>query len=177
MKHHEFYIKYKINNPPILNSVFTKRNWWLIVLITVATVLIEPMAIMYRHKKPIPFSFSYYLQLTEYLAFFVIPFVAILFWANWRELTKRSRGYCWVGKFEVVAKRTSFGFHYLLLEPGSSNRVRVNQALFEKIRIGNLIQIRRDALGSIEEVSRVSSFSRRLARARAKKSLKSHDAS
>lgn len=166
MKHHEFYVKYKMNNPPITNSIFSKRNWWRIVLITVAAVLIEPLVIMYKHQRSVPFSLDYYLELAEYFLLIVVPFVAFLFWANWRESTKRRRGYGWVGKFEVIKKRSLFAFHYLFLAPGSKNKIKVNQHLFERTRVGDFVEIRRDALGGIEAVSRINNFSGRLARAK-----------
>jgi hypothetical protein len=48
--------------------------------------------------------------------------------------------------------------------------LRVDKDLFEKTRVGDFIQIRRDSLGSIEEVSKVNNFSSRLASAEAKRS-------
>jgi hypothetical protein len=129
MRHHEFYIKYKTSNLPIANSIFSKKNSWRIILITVAAVLIEPLVIIYKHQRLGTFSFHYYVQLTEYFLLVVVPFVAFLFWVNWRELTKRKNGYGWVGKFEVISKRSLFVFHYLLLKPGVNNKVKLDQII------------------------------------------------
>jgi hypothetical protein len=69
-----------------------------------------------------------------------------------------------VGKFEVVKKRTSFVFRYLLLAPGNGNKIRVNRNFFDKTRVGDFILIRRDALGSVEQINKTKNFSSRLAR-------------
>ena len=74
---------------------------------------------------------------------------------------KRSRGYGWLGKFEVVSKKSWFVFHYLRLAPGNG-KLKVDRDLFEKIRVGNIILIRRDALGKIEDVRKVNNLSSRL---------------
>jgi len=140
-------------------------------LITVAAVLIEPLVIMYKHQRSVPFSFDYYLELAEYFFLIVTPFVAFLFWINWRETTKRKRGYGWMGKFEVIKKRSLFTFHYLLLAPGGKNKIKVNQQLFDRTRVGDFIEIRRDALGSIQTVNRINNFSTRLAKAKGLRSV------
>src|SRR4051812_43308239 len=112
MKYQEFYIKYKTSYPPIVSPIFSKKNWWRIVLIAAVAVLVEPL-IIYRRYRNIPFSLHSYLQLIEYLLFIAVPFFAFLFWINRREVIKRKRGYGWEGKFEVTGKRSFFGFCYL----------------------------------------------------------------
>ena len=89
------------------------------------------------------------------------PFIALFIWLNWRESMKRSRGYGWLGKFEVVGKKSWFVFYYLQLAPGNG-KLKVERDLFEKIRVGNIILIRRDALGKIEDVRKVNNLSSRL---------------
>jgi hypothetical protein len=168
MKHTEFYSKHRATYPPIVNPVFSRRNWWRIALITIAAVLIEPL-IMYKYNRSSPLSFSYYVKLLEYILFIIVPFVVFLLWINWRESTKRSRGYCWIGKFEVLRKQSTFAFRYLFLSPGDSNKLKVNRSLFQKTRVGDFILIRRDAFGMIEEINKVNNFSSRLARAGTKR--------
>ncbi len=163
MKHPEFYNRYKTNYPPMVSPLFSKRNWWRIGLITMVAILIGPL-VMYKNQRSVPFSFDYYLRLTENFIMIIVPFVVFLFWINWRESIKRSRGYAWLGKFEVVNKRSTFVFCYFLLTPGDSNKLRVSRNLFEKTRVGDFILIRRDALGNIEEISKVNSFSNRIAK-------------
>jgi hypothetical protein len=170
MKYQEFYVKYKTSHPPVTVSLFTKRNWWRIVLITIAAVLIEPLVIMHKHQRSFPFSFNDYLELAIYFLLIVVPFVAFLFWVNWREATKRRRGYGWVGKFEVIKKRSLFVFHYLLLSPGTKNRIKVNQRLFDRTKVGDFVEVRRDIFGGIEAVSKIKNFSSRLS----PKLVKSH---
>ena len=135
MKHQKFYRKYKAKYPPIVNPIFSRENWWRIVLITIVAILVEPL-LMYRHNRSIPFSVTYYLQTIKYLLLFVVPLGVFLFWANWRERIKRSRGYGWVGKFEIIAKGSSFPFCYILLSPGERNKLKVDRDLFEKVREG-----------------------------------------
>ncbi len=171
MKNLEFYSKYKTSYPPLVSPFFSKENWWRIGLITLVAVLIEPL-IMYKHQRSVPLSFDYYLRLVGYFVAIVVPFVLFLLWINWRESLKRSRGYGWVGKFEVIDKQSSFVFCYLLLSPGIKNTLKVNRAVFHKIRIGDVVQIRRDALGSLEEISRVNNFSSRVAKAATKRNSK-----
>ena len=132
-------------------------------MITVAAVLIEPLVIMYKHQRTFPFSFDDYLELAVYFLLIVVPFVLFLFWVNWRESTKRRRGYGWVGKFEVIKKRSLFAFHYLLLAPGSKNKIKVNQRLFDSTKVGDFVEIRRDVFGGVEGVNRIKNFSSRLA--------------
>jgi hypothetical protein len=158
MKNFVHYVKYKTSYPPPVSPLFSRKNWWRIALITVAAVLVGPL-IMYKYHRSVPFSLDYYLQLTQYFLIFVIPFVAFLLWVNWRQSIKRSRGYGWLGKFEVINKRASFPFCYLQLAPGSSNSLKVNRGLFEKIRVGDFILVRRDAFGNIEEISKTHKFS------------------
>jgi hypothetical protein len=165
MKHEEFYSKYKASGTPAVDLIFIKRNRWHIVLITIVVVLIGPL-IMYRHYRGVPFSLDYYLRVIGYLLCIYVPLIAFLFWSSHQESIKRKRGYSWVGKFEVMAKQTSFVFCYFVLAPGSDHKIKVSRSLFDKIRVGDFIMIRRDALGKIEEVSRVNNLSARLSRAR-----------
>jgi hypothetical protein len=165
MKHLEFYTKYKVSYPPLTNSFFSKGNWWRIGLITAMAALIEPL-IMYKRIGAVPFSFRSYILLAEYFLILIVPFVAFLLWINWRESVKRKRGYGWVGKFNVIDKQSALTFFYLFLEPGINNKLKVNRALFEKISVGDSVLIRRDSLGSIEEISKVDTFSSRIARVR-----------
>lgn len=162
MKHPELYVKYKTNYPPLVNPIFSKKNWWRIILITIIAVLIEPF-VMYKNHPSVPISFEYYLQLIEYFIIIAVPFVAFLLWINWRELIKRRKGYGWVGKFEVIGKQSSFLFCYLLLMPENDHKLRVDRNFFEKTRVGDFIQVKRDAFENIEEVSRVKNFSNRMA--------------
>ena len=171
MKHLEFYSKYKTRYPPIVNPIFSKRNWWYVVLITAVAVLIEPFLFMSKYQRSVPFSLNSYVEQIKYFLLIALPFVALLIWVNHRESAKRSRGYGWVGKFEVVKKQTSFVFRYLLLTPGKGNKIRVSKHLFDKTRVGDSILIRRDALGGIEEISKTKNFSRRLARRLAQRNL------
>ncbi|HTE33634.1 MAG TPA: hypothetical protein VK666_24805 [Chryseolinea sp.] len=164
MKHYECYSKHKTNYRATINPVFYKRNWWQIVLLTLIAVLVEPL-IMYKHIRTVPFSFAFYLQLLEYSVLVAVPFISFLLWLNWREAIKRSRGYSWVGKFEVTNKRSSFLSCYLLLAPGNS-KLKVGRTLFDKTHIGNFILIRRDSLGKIEEVRKLNNLSSRLTRIR-----------
>lgn len=163
MKYHEFYRKYKTRYPPLRNLLFSRRNWRSVVLITVVAMLIESL-IIYGRQRSVPFDLYNYFKLFEYLSFMAVPFTAFLFWVNWRESIKRSRGYGWVGKFEVIGKRSSFIRWYLLLEPGNHHKLKVDRSLFEKTRIGDFILIRRDVFGNIEEVSKFKNLSRGLAR-------------
>lgn len=159
MRHHAFYTKYKVRDRKL--PMFSKRNAWSIILMTIGIVLCGPV-IMYRHYyKSVPFSLTYYKQLISYLLIVYIPLIAFLFWRFRRELLKRSRGYAWVGKFKVAAKRSSFLFFYLMLIPGSDHRIKVNRSLFEKIRVGDFIVVRRDAIGKIENVTKIN-FTTRL---------------
>jgi len=160
MKRYEYYSKYKVNYPPTINPVFYKKNYWQIVWQTLVAVLVEPL-IMYKYQRSVAFSFNNYLRLMEYCFLIAVPFIAFFVWLNWRESVKRSRGYGWLGKFEVIKKKSWFVFHYLQLAPGDS-KLKVEGDLFEKIRVGNIILIRRDALGKIEEVRKVNNLSNRL---------------
>ncbi len=166
MKHREFYNKCKANYPPIENPIFSMENWWGIVLIAIAAILIEPLLFMSKYQRAVPLSFNYYLQLIEYFLFIAVPFVALLLFVNWRESIKRRRGYSWMGKFEVINKQTTIAFFYFQLTPGNSNKLRVNRSLFDKTRIGDFIMIRRDALGRIEGINRINNSSSRLTRTR-----------
>ncbi len=165
MKHLEFYSKYKISYPPLANPLFSKKNWWWIVLITALAALMGPL-LMFKRSKAIPFSISFYIQLSEYFLILFTPFVGFLLWVNWRELKKRKRGYGWVGKFEVIGKESLLSFNYLKLAPGINNKLKVDRDLFDKVRIGDSVLIRRDSLGNIEGLSKVSNFSSRITRIR-----------
>ena len=160
MKRYEFYNKYKVNYPPTVNPVFFKKNYWQIVLQTLVAVSIEPL-MLYKYRRSIDFSFNSYLGLMEYCFLIAVPFISLFIWLNWRESVKRSRGYGWVGKFQVVNKKSWFVFYYLQLAPGDS-KLKVDRALFEKTRVGNTILIRRDALGSIEDIRKVNNLPNRL---------------
>ena len=164
MRHHEFYIKRKTNYPSVVNPIFPIRNGWRIVMTTGIVVLIEPLIMMYKNQRLAQFTFPYYFQLIEYLLLIVVPFLVFLFWVNWRDWIKRKSGYVWLGKFEVISKRSTFVFAYLLLAPGIDNKVKVSQTLFQNIRVGDFVEIRRDALGGIEEITRVKDISIRLAK-------------
>lgn len=168
MKHQEFYRKYRTNYSPIINPVFSRSNGWRFALITVVGVLVEPFILYGRHRS-VPFTFHFYLQRIGYLSMIAIPLVAFLFQINWRELEKRRRGYGWVGKFEVISKRSALVLNYLLLSPGNGHKLKVDRNLFENTRVGDFILIRRDALGNIEEIRRYKNFSRRLTRADSKR--------
>lgn len=162
MKNEEFYVKNKIKYRPLINPVFDKRNRWQTVLITLAVALVEPL-LMYKRLKVATFSLEYYLQLFEYCLLIIVPFVLFLFWLNRREELKLKRGYDWVGKFEVIRKQVALVFCYLHVRPGNS-KLRVERTLFDSVRTGDYIMIRRDALGGVEEIKKVNNFPSRLTR-------------
>jgi len=172
MKHQEFYVKYKTNYEPLKNPLFTKRKWWRVIVIIVFAVLIGPL-ILYKHQRSHSFTFDYYLKLAKIFLVIIVPIMSFLLWANWRELAKRSKGYGWVGKFKIVGKRSAFAFRYFLLEPGNGNRLAVDRRLFNQVRLGDFILIRRDPFGKIEEINKVSNVSGRLSKGRHKRFPKS----
>lgn len=165
MKHQEFYYKYKARYAAFVNPIFSRKNWWRLALTVGVAVLIEPLLI-YKYNKWVSFSFSYYMKTASYFAVFIVPFVLIMLWINWREEIKKSRGYGWIGKFEVVEKRSSLTAHYLLVAPGEHNELKVSRIFFDKIRVGDFIQVKRDALWNIEDVSKISSLAMRLSKFR-----------
>jgi hypothetical protein len=171
MKELEFYTKYKTTYTALVNPIFSKNNWGYVVLMAVVAVLIEPL-IMYGRYRSFPFSFENYLQVITYLSFVMVPFVAFLFWVNWREAIKQSRGYGWMGTFEVTKKRLTFSRCYLFLAPGNNHKVKVDRKLFDKIRVGDFVEIRRDALGGLEAVDKVRNFSNHISKARNKRAGK-----
>ena len=171
MKSLEFYHKHRLKYPSRVNPIFSKRNLWHLILIIAVGVLVEPIA-MYKYNRSIPFTFHYYLQIIKVSLWVAIPFGAFIFWVNWRELKKRSKGYEWVGKFEVVNKRISFICCYLYLTPGNKNKIRVHRSLYDKTRIGDFILICRDAFGNLERVDKVNKLLSRLTKADAKVAVK-----
>ncbi len=170
MKRYEFYIKYKSNSLSPSNSIFHRINWWHIVLPIFGAVLIGPLAI-YARQRSVPSSLGHYLRMVEYCFLIVVPFILFLLWLNWRESIKRNRGYGWIGKFKITNKQSSFAFYYLHLSPGNS-KLKVARSLFDKTRVGYSILIRRDALGNIEEIRKVSNRSSRLTKIGIKRLLK-----
>ena len=133
------------------------------LLIAIGGVLIEPF-VVYKKLRHIPFTQSYYLEQVKYFVLLCTPFVVVYFWTSWKESVKRSRGYCWIGKFEVIRKQKSFLACYLWLNPGKDNKVKVNRNLFYQVHEGDNVMIRRDAFGKIERVQRVKSIAMRLRR-------------
>jgi hypothetical protein len=175
MKQLELYTKYKTNYIALVNPIFSKKNWWYVVLMAVLVVLIEPI-IMYGRYRSFPLSIDKYLQVITYLSLLMVPFVTFLFWVNWRETVKQRRGYGWTGNFEVTSKQLSFfSFCFLFLEPGDNHKVKVDRKLFDKIRIGDFVQVRRDAFGSVEEVAKIKNFSNHIIKARTKRAALSKD--
>ena len=162
MKHQEFYRKFKTNYPSAKHPIFSKKNWRPSILAIVIAVSIEPLIIMQKHQRVNHFSLHHYFQLIEYLFLVITPFLTFLLWGNWRDRIKRSKGYGWLGQFEVINKRSLWLSSYLLLKPGNNNKLRANRDIFEKIRIGDVVQIRRDAFGGIEETTKIRSLSSRL---------------
>jgi len=166
MKHLEFYVKHKTHRPTALNE-YAQKGWWHNLVITVAVVLIEPL-IMYKHyRHVIPFSQSYYLHQVKYALWVGVPYSIFRLWSRWRGTEKRRRGYRWVGKFEVISKHSFFLLYFLTLSPGEGNRIRVDGAFFQKVRVGDFIIIRRDALGTLEKVINVRRFTTSLTRTKA----------
>jgi len=51
----------------------------------------------------------------------------------------------------------------LLLRPDSNHKLRVDRNFFQKTRIGDFIQVKRDVFENIEEISRIKNISNRLA--------------
>lgn len=176
MKDEQFYQKRKANYATLVDPIFSKKNWWRLILITVVAVFVEAF-IMYGRQRAVPFSFHYYLRLIEYVAVLVIPFVGFLLWANGRELMKQSRGYVWVGKFEVIGKQRSITGNILILTPGEDHRIGVKRPIYNKVSVGDYVTVRRDALGRVEEVAKVDNFSSQLARVNGKRHLKRTDRS
>src|SRR4030095_14966447 len=138
MKRYEFYNKYKVNYPPTIDPVFYKKNYWRIVWQSFVAVSIEPV-IMYKYQRSVAFSLYNYLRLMGLCFVIAVPFISFFLWLNWRESIKLRRVYGWVCKFQVVNKKSCFVFHYLQLVPGNST-IKVQRDLFEKTRIGNIIQ-------------------------------------
>jgi hypothetical protein len=142
--------------------MFFKENLPITIGVIFGALLLEPL-VMYRRQRVSTFSFDYYVQQLEFFVFIITPLLALLFWLNWREMEKQGKKYGWVGKFEVIAKGSSFLFCYLFLA-GRGGKIRVDRALYEKTRVGDSIFIYRDSLGNIEEVEKVSNYADRVAR-------------
>lgn len=163
MKHHEFYRRYKVSYPAIANPAFSKKNWWIVGILIVITVLIEPL-VMYKRQRLAPFTMDYYVQQIEYFLCVFVPFFLFLVWSHRRESLNRKKGYRWVGKFQITRKRSSLLSHYLVLTPGEKNNLKVNFRLYDKVHVGDFILVRRDSLGRIYEISITNNLSKRLIR-------------
>lgn len=155
----EFYRKCKTRYPPV--DKFSRIEWWQIVLIFIGAVLIEPLFV-YRKVSNTPLTRSFYFGQIKYFVLLTIPFFALYLWTSWKDAVKRHRGYCWLGKFEVVKKQSSLLFCYLWLAPGKGNKLKVNRSFFDKVQEGDVVVIRRDALGKIERLMRVKDIALRL---------------
>jgi hypothetical protein len=171
MKYQQFYQKRRANYTGTVDPIFSRRNWWRLLLITVVAVLLEGF-IVYGLKRLSLFSVSYYLQLIQHIAIVIVPFVGFLLWTNGRELIKRSRGFVWVGKFEVVGKQEKLIGGMLLLTPGDHHALKVQRSVFNRISVGDYIQVRRDAFGKVVEILKIEKFSRKLARVNRKRRQK-----
>lgn len=156
MKHQEFYRKYK-------TTYSTTVNQWNIPVAIAVAALIEPF-LMYRRSKQVAFSFHFYWQQLEYFTLFALPFGLFLIWVYWKESEKKALGYCWVGKFRVIDKKSSWLNCYLILAPNETHKLKVNRDLFNKTQIGDSVVVRRDALGGIDEVKRITNVLSRVSR-------------
>ncbi|MGC3943726.1 MAG: hypothetical protein QM762_04160 [Chryseolinea sp.] len=154
----EYYRKYRVKYRSA--HKISRIEWWQIILVIVAAVLIEPI-VVYNKFRQIPFTQSYYVQQIKYFLLLSLPVLAFYLWINWRESVKRSRGYCWVGRFEVAKKHASFLSCYLTLTPGK-NKLRVNRTFYNKVREGDVVVVRRNALGEIERTIRITGLASRL---------------
>src|SRR5690349_10661899 len=157
----EFYRKRKTKYPPI--HKFSQLDWWQIVLVIIAAVLLEPL-VTYKKARHVPFTRSYYVEQIKYFVLLSIPLFVYYLWAKWRESIKRAKRYCWIGRFEVIRKKSSLISCYLLLAPGKENKLKVNRNLFNKVHEGDMLLIRRDALGNIERVLLIKDFAARFKR-------------
>ena len=158
MMNSEFYRKYRVKYPSA--SKLTHIEWWQIILVIIAAVLIEPV-VVYNKLRHTPFTQSYYLGQAKYFLLLSLPVVGFFIWIRWRESVKRSRGYCWVGRFEVQKKHSSFLSCYLMLSPGRQ-KLKVNRNFFNKINEGDIVIVRRNALGEIERMIRITNLAARL---------------
>lgn len=172
MKHRGFYKKYKSSSATV-NPMFSRENMPLTLLIIIVALLAAPLMV-YKYRRASVFSFEYYVQQLIFILAVATPILTILFWVNWREIEKRSKGYGWVGKFEVLAKRSSFLSCYLLLTPGDGNKIKVDRLLFENTKVGDAVLIYRDLRGNIEGVEKVNDLGSRVARLAIKQSKGLH---
>lgn len=161
MKDLDLYRKYKTKYGAAEDQAPYKRSAGLIIAMSVAAMLLGPL-LLFKYSKGVAFSTPYYLQHVAYFSLVTLPFTFFLVWSYRREAIKQSSGYRWVGKFEVLDKQSSLTYLYLVLSPGTNNKVKVERSLFEKTRIGDFIIILRDALGNVEEIKRVNRFSNQL---------------
>ena len=161
MKQHALYKKCK-DNSAVISPIFSKSNLPFTIVMVLGVLLVEPL-IMYKYRRTVPFSFDYYIQQIEFALLVIVPLLIILFWLNSRESEKQNKGYRWVGKFEVLAKQSSFLFCYLQVA-GEENRIKVDRPLFEKTKVGDTIMIHRDSLGNIEKIEKVNNLAGRVAR-------------
>lgn len=159
MKNHEFYKKHKASALSV--DKLSREPWWQVILTVAATVLAEPL-IVYKKYRSVPFTFDFYFHQIKYVLLIGVPIILYYLWTKWKSTIKRNRGYYLVGKFKVVEKRKRFTFCYLTLAPGNENKLKINRSLFAKIREGDFVIVRRDALGNIEQITHVKDFAARL---------------
>ncbi|MEJ1240978.1 hypothetical protein WBG78_22720 [Chryseolinea sp. T2] len=157
MMNSEFYRKYRVKYPSKLTGI----EWWQVILVIVAAVLIEPI-VVYNKLRHTPFTQGYYIGQAKYFLLLSLPVLGFFVWIRWRESLKRSRGYCWVGRFEVQKKHASFLSCHLMLSPGRRNRVKVNRTFFNKVNEGDTVIVRRNSLGEIERMIRITNLAARL---------------
>jgi hypothetical protein len=114
MKNEEFYSKSKSKDKIVIRPIVNKKNWWVFVTLTFLAIAIEPIILM-KYRKLISLSWQDYFQQVFLIAKFLIPLEVLILWfPQVRQMAIQKKGFDWIGKFEVLDKEISLGFHYLI---------------------------------------------------------------
>ncbi|NOT75744.1 MAG: hypothetical protein HOP08_12530 [Cyclobacteriaceae bacterium] len=164
MKNEEYYSKSKPRDKFLIRPYLTKTNWWIIAVLSLLIIAYGPIQWM-KHKGVILFSWDNYFHLVLLAAALIIPLETLVLWfPQIRLILIQKKGFDWIGKFEVIDKEFLLGFHYLVVHPGTAHKLKVDADVYHKIKIGDDLLVRRNALGDVKEAVRVPNMHRRVMR-------------
>jgi hypothetical protein len=146
---------------------FTKSNWWEFILIIVISVFVAPI---YKSKGRVLLLETYdkYMDLVFLMIGLVCCIALPILWVvQIKPLLIRKLGYYCVGNFEVKKKIELLKLICTIQLPGKFQWVFVSRPLFDSIKLGDIVEVKRSCLGGLEGIQKV-----RFSQQRVKKLIK-----
>jgi hypothetical protein len=159
-KNQEYYEQVKISLKDSVKPFFNKSNWLVYACVAIFSVVIAPFITMRRSHVMLTSLEIYFHQVIFFAGALAVIMLPLLWLMQFKPYFEIKDGHYYTGKFEIINKKQFLGYCFLSLFPGKRNWIKVSQKVFYSI--GETIELKRSAFGSINSIKKITSIRQRI---------------